>query len=209
MRILRKYKNLSFLKLSSYKLRLLKFKRTKWKKALVFYKFLSLQNCLFNHKTVLIKYNSWERLALQYKNFMLLKNTYKNRFDGLNLINFNLHVLNGKQKNIYKMDYIVEVLMFNLGFCSSIYEAQNLIKNKKIFLNNHVFCTLKKTLKRGDIVEIKHPLVYTDFYKTFSIYYNIVEVDLYNQTFIIVKDFEDLKYSDLSLMFFENYSKLV
>lgn len=207
MRILRKYKNLSFLKINSYKLRLLKFKRTKWKKAIVFYKFLTLKNCLFNHKTILIKYNSWERLSLQHKNLMLLKNMYKNRFDGLNLTN--LHVLKGKQKNIYQMDYILEVLMVNLGFSSSIYDAQNLIKNKKILLNNYLVCTLKTILKRGDIIKIKQTLVCSDSYINYNIYHNIIEVDFYNQTFIVIKDFEDLKYSDLSLMFFENYSKLV
>lgn len=209
MRILQKYKNLSFLKLSSYKLRFLKFKRTKWKKTLVFYKFLSLKNCLFNHKTILIKFNSWDRLSLNYKNFMLLKKAYKTRFEGLSLINFNANILNGKQKNIYRMDYKLEVMLFNIGFCSSIYEAQNLIKNKKIYLNNLLFCTLKTTLKKGDIVHFKTPLTYTDSLISFNIYHNIVEVDFYNQMFIVVKDFEDLKNSDLSLMFFENYYNLV
>ena len=102
MRVLSKYKNLSLLKISSYKLRLLKFKRTKWKKILVFYKYLSLKNCFINHKTILIKLNSWDRLSLKYKNFISLKRMYRLRYDGLNLINFKNSVFNNKFKELFK-----------------------------------------------------------------------------------------------------------
>jgi len=209
MRLLPKYKNLSSSKLSSYKLRLLKFKRTKWKKTLFFYKFLSLKKCFYNHKNILIRLNFWNRLALHYKNFMILKQKYKKRFDGLMLINFQSVILNGKEKNIFKMDYTLEVMLFHVGFCSSIYEAQNLIKNKKIYLNNFLFCQLKKILKQGDIIQIKAPIKYINSFISFNLYYNVLEIDFYNQMFIVLKDFEDLKYSDLSLMFFENYSELI
>jgi len=209
MRILLKYKNLSFLKISSYKLRLLKFKRTKWKKTLFFYKYLSLKNCFINHRTILVKLNSWDRLSLQYKNFMLLKKMYRVRYDGLKTFKFNNRILNGKQQNIFRMDYKLEVVLYKLGFCSSIYESQNLIKNKKVVLNDCIFSDLTRTLKKGDIIRILQKLKYNDSLFTFNIYSNILEIDFYNQTFIVLKEFEDLKYSDLSLMFFENYYKLV
>jgi len=209
MRILLKYKNLSFLKISSYKLRLLKFKRTKWKKTLFFYNYLSLKNCFINHRTILVKLNSWDRLSLQYKNFMLLKKMYRVRYDGLKTFKFNNRILNGKQQNIFRMDYKLEVVLYKLGFCSSIYESQNLIKNKKVVLNDCIFSDLTRKLKKGDIIRILQKLKYNDSLFTFNIYSNILEIDFYNQTFIVLKEFEDLKYSDLSLMFFENYYKLV
>ena len=209
MRVLSKYKNLSLLKISSYKLRLLKFKRTKWKKILVFYKYLSLKNCFINHKTILIKLNSWDRLSLKYKNFISLKRMYRLRYDGLNLINFKNFVFNNKFKELFKKDYSIEVILYKIGFCSSIYDAQNLIKNKKVLLNGYVFCDLKRILKKGDIIKIFKQLKYNNSLFSFNLYNNIIEIDFYNQTFIIIKEFEELKYSDLSLLFFENYYNLV
>lgn len=209
MRNIKKYKNLPFLKLNSYKFRLLKFKRTKWKKVLFFYKFFYLKKCFMNHKSILVKFKSWSRLSKQYKNFMLLKKMYKHRFSGLNLINCNKKNLVEKYKNIYLVNYILETMLFNIGFCTSVDEAQILIKTKKIVLNNQTICTLKKVLKKGDIIFINSKIKFNNSFYSFNIYHNIVEIDFYNQMFIVIKDFDDLKSSDLSLMFSDNYYKLV
>jgi ribosomal protein S4 len=105
-----------------------------------------------------------------------------------------------------KLEYRIDVLLWNLKLFTSTYEAIQNINYGNILVNG-VIVKSNIFLKKGDIITSTKPvnLISKNFSKkSFSKKFNsMIEIDFYTNSIIIVKDFTETTYLDFTLMFTE------
>ena len=230
MRAVNKYKTFFILgsKIKRFPLRILRFKRPKWlfiKKLLV----RALKKRIYktgnrfkkkNKKEICLPVNLfrkkssktfWERLKKNYKNCLFSKKTWSNSYD--NNINEDLIKRKLKKKD-KKKDYLnffflffefrVDLLLWNLNYFSTTYEACIQIRNGLILVNGlKIDCNTY--LQKGDIItfvnsKMKIEKNFQKYNVNHKIFTGIVEIDYYTNTIVILKSYTSSGVADFSLL---------
>lgn len=228
MRLRSKYKiyTQSSATLIKYPQRIFNFRRSKWKK--LQNKLLRAQQSLFYSATKKkrlktanssffdnflnkVPYRFWQKLRGHYKKGLQIKNNIRKLFDDNVHHQFFKKTLTSK-KNHYLKDVIlltlvkplfkIDILLWNLNFYASSYQARQAVNNKQIFVNNkHV--NGNYYLKKGDVVCIESSfLLSTILFKKslHNFFLTFVEIDYYTKTVVIVKDLNELSFEDLYIV---------
>lgn len=203
MRFLKKYKLWSKRPERYTPLRVLKFKKSKWKQLK---KVFIFKRTFFDTKKVekllQLKHKIlWKRLKFRYKQNLLFKLKYKCRYD-FSINTKNLKKYSTKHKtilnNILKFDYRVDILLWKLRFFKSTYEARQNIQMGNILLNNKSLISVKKYLKSGDFLQIIcDKTKMNGSYLKKEIKSSFLEIDYYTKTLIIIKDLSLLETADI------------
>jgi len=216
MRIVNKYKKIPKLDRFSYPqfpLRILRFQRPKWKKfqksALNFQK----SNCTFvNPLTLKLSYKQWEKVQNYYKAGIQIKRKIIALFDDsikITCVRKNLLKKTKLNNNIFlstlvKPEFRLDILLWRLCLFSSSFSARQSINNKQITVNNK-FVAGNFFLKKGDIISFdSESFLKINLSSNFSRIYTqqkyctFVEVDVYSQTLVVVKDLKDLTSDDFN-----------
>jgi ribosomal protein S4 len=232
MRKINKYKiyKVSGVCLKKFPLRILKFRRPKWnnlqkllktnliasrsfKQNKSFFGKKKIKSSLINSFLIKTDLKRWARIKSYYKTGFKYKNVLQNIFDCSIKFNF----FKKKSKNLsLKKDYILnylvypnfrmDILLWNLNFFSSSFQARQVINNHDILLNGkkvkaNVFVT------KGDIITFKNTTLegfeYNKIVERISKdkkFLTFVEIDYYTKTIIILKDYKELSLEDLYLL---------
>ena len=155
MRIFKKYKIWSQINTNNFfPLRILKLKKTKWKKVKKI--LLRTKNrCLFlEHSIQVLPTRTWDRIKNYHKTELRFKLNLQKRYDCKLLSK--KKVLSDKKSyiidNFIKTEYRLDLLLYNLNFFASIYQARQSIKNGLVLINNKPFLSENTVLAKGDIV---------------------------------------------------------
>lgn len=216
MRKLSKYKIFAALGSSIKKvpLRILKFRRPKWmplQKSLT-RKFTKQKN-LINLFLIKNTFKSWEKIKRYYKKGFQNKNILYCLYDK----SIRFKVLKKKSLGktlkkdlilnyLVKPQYKIDILLWNLYFFSSVYEARQKINNKQILVNNKAVKS-NFILNKGDVITFKssinsNDIFFIDYFKKYSLnekFFSFVEIDYYTKTIVILKNFNELSFQDLQL----------
>ena len=224
MRFFSKYKIYKKLKSIPVKhpLRIFKFKRPKWKlvqKKLSFIhlkkrKSIKFVNFYFKKKSN----KQWSKVKSKYKDGLREKNEIfatldssfsKNWFKKQNLnSSLNKNFLDLYLKNIILPHYRLDLLLSNLYFFKSSYQAREAINNGLILVNQTSVLG-NYFLKKGDVVSIKdasilnNTFIIKDFFLSFSkntSFLPFLECDFYRKIIIIIKDVNTLTNKDFLLL---------
>lgn len=112
-------------------------------------------------------------------------------------------------KSLFRID----ILLWYLNFFTSSAEARLFLNSNNVLVNNKVVKS-NYYIKAGDVISLKH---FSEFLEDKNTYMNIkakykksrnffpfLEYDYYTNTFIAIKNWNDLSYNDLTLMITEN-----
>jgi len=203
---------------SIFPLKVLKFKKTKWFKIRKGYKKKLKRKKFSNVNKIKIRFLSYKREKQHFRSNLKAKQLiYQHYKDSFNFKLFKKLLLKEKNKNnlklnilltiFLKIEYKIDIALFKLFFFSSSLEAKKFIQEGNILVN------YKKTsqnyfLKQGDIVSINKSSTYSTRKilkqtKRTSFFHSFFEIDYYTKTFIVLKDFNSLSYSDVSLLLYE------
>lgn len=200
--------------------RILKFKRSKWKiwksrflkknihlsKKKIYKNRKFIKTSFINSSIFKQKFSFLVKVKKTYKNGLNLKNSLDQFFDkGLSIKYLKNHCLL-KKKIIYsfliKPYFKLAILLWKLKFFSSIRQAHQNIKSKKILVNtktvnNNFF------LKKGDIIHIlnKNINLVKNYGLSTSFILSFCEVDLYSYKIIILKKLDLINEQDFTLIF--------
>ena len=199
-------------------LRILKFKRPKWKKLQLLIQKLRLKATKNRKKKFLfalnfkVNFKSWSRIKSYYKEGLQLKNSVHINFNkGISSKYFKKLIL--KKNVLSKIELITEVvaqpifnlniLLCKLNFFSSITEVKQYIKNKNVLVNNN-YISESTLLKQGDIISFRQqanifPIFFNKKLEN-DFLYSFIEIDYYTKTIIILKDSSHFSTEDLSLI---------
>ena len=205
MRVFKKYKSWSKITSSSFPLRIIKFKKTKWKKI----KKILLRtknNFLFSdHSIQVLQSKTWDRIKNYYNNRILLRLKLKQRYDYKfsKLKNYS----NEKEfltKNFLKKEYRLDLILYNLKFFLSLYQAKQYIKNGFVSVNNVIIKSENVILWKGDIIKVsdKKTNCWNKIVKK-ELIFSFLEVDYYTKTFVIIKDLNNINFQDIIYNFNE------
>jgi len=219
MRFLNKYTNfsntLAFMKQSS--VRILKFKRPKWKKFQTVLKLKSgVSSQFINNSIVKVNYKTWEKIKSHYKEGIQAKKALLNAFDNSfsssyykkELASYKKQVLSDiisllLTKPLFKLD----ILLWKLCLFNSPFESRQAIKNGLILINNKPSSNNIR-LKVGDIISFSDKVNFKqyEFNSRFdsSFLFSFLEIDYYSGTVIIIKNFTQLSNDDFSTLIFDS-----
>ena len=193
------------------------FKQSKWKtfqtKSL---KRLSKNTKRKNPLILNVKLKSWEKIKKAYKEGLNFKNAIITSFDnGLTstFLKKQLRLPSNKSTKaillncLIKPYYRIDILLAHLFFFKTVFQARQSINEGEILVNSkkikgNVF------LKQGDIISFTSQKSEAFFYfNTYFInkqklhkFYSFLEYDLYTQTIVVIKNFEDLSWEDIILL---------
>jgi hypothetical protein len=200
------YKELSSI-FSSTPRSLFKLKRVKWdrlKKNNFFEKSFVHSNPFCVKKSI----KFWDKITYYKKDRLIAKRVFLKLFSGLALPAAGSDINRSRRNKIvftlgcpfFQLDF----LLFMVGFCSTIYEARRLIKEGFVFVNSDtVFRSV--FLKGGDRIVFRSYGVnsYTYVYNKYCFsdrIFSFLEIDYYSQEVFVLKSFDDLTTSDLTLL---------
>ena len=219
MRFLNKYKNSSntfaFFKQSS--LRILNFKRPKWKKIQTILKTkINLSSLFINNFISKSNYKSWEKLKSHYKEVIQTKKTLLNFFDNsFSSYYYKKEFSLLKKKSVIDFTSILfikpmfklDILLWKLCIFNSPFESRQAIKNGLILINNKV-CKNSIYLCLGDIISLSNKvnLKKCQFNLRFdaSFFFSFLEIDYYSGTIVITKNIKQLSNDDFSTLIFDS-----
>jgi ribosomal protein S4 len=200
-------------------LRILKFKRPKWKrvqkiittlihkKKLNFITKKKILNPIFLKKT----YKNWTKIKTKYKESLLLKRSVYSLFD-FNLNKKSLFTFkNNEAKTTFlfffmKLEFKIENLLWRLNFLNSCYTIKQLLNSGLILIN------LKKKknnyiLKKGDIITFSKKLnFFTNNFLITKKLFSFLEIDYYSTTIIILKNYNEITIEESTLFFAKFYN---
>jgi len=196
MRKYRRYKLFSKLNLSFYYLRILKFKKTKWKQLQKVIKNIKLKKFIVNHKQKLILFNIWDRIKLSYKNKLKVRQHLKCRYD-VSKISFK----NFLDYSI-KQEFTLSTCLWHINMFKTLYETNIYISRGLVLVNNIVCNNFKKKLYCGDIISFKKDvdINLTHLRINNEIFLTYLEIDYYLKIIVVIKDLKKLNFKDLSLL---------
>ena len=218
MRRTNKYKlfnSLTF-SLKKFPLRILKFHRSKWirlqKSLSRNLKKKSYARFLVNVHGIKNSPKTWEKVKRYFKKGFLYKNLLYTLFDKSVVF----HSLKNKARfDVLKKDFIetyliktefrIDILLFNLNFFDSIYQAKQCINSKNVFVNGK-FIKPNTVLSKGDIITFNSSIFNRSFnsvakkYSTYEKFFTFLEIDYYTKTIVVIKDPHTLTEEDLYLL---------
>lgn len=223
MRIVPKYKiffsNNVFLTNSFKKLQ--NFKRSKW----VTYKKIIKKNLIrknfINFSLSFLKLKMWEkrkhffrkhlrikRILSQHTDYSSCFKSIKNNLDYNSLNYYNLNYL---KQTFLKLEFRLDILINRLNFFSSISESKFFITTYGILINDVLIKNTNYFCKKGDIIhfnkiDINNNAILSKQLKL-AVFYTFIEIDYYTNTFVVVKNLDELSLEDISL-FYPKYADL-
>jgi ribosomal protein S4 len=208
------YKNVLLLNSFPFK-KLLKFKRSKWKKFIILFSKINKKkikkNRFFNFLKKNPKIGSWDRLKKSYKTGLLLKNSISKYYNNSISLKFLKSKLQ-KKKLLLPTKYLtspllrLDIFLWKLCLFSSTRQIQQYIIKKNIILNGSIVSKVC-FLKEGDIVHLPNlNFLRSSFLFPYSFLTSFCEVDFYTNTFIIFKNPEQLNTRDF--YFLLQYNKI-
>jgi ribosomal protein S4 len=221
MRLQLKYKKFSKLSLIFKEIpcRVLKFRRTKWKKIQQLILKRKRKTIFWSAKTLLYT-KRWYSYKLKYSTGVQLKKYFDCIFDkAFSLLFFkNLKYLIKKSDKILEYsvylirpEFRLDVFLWRLKFFSSCYEARKAINDSQIVINNNIKHP-NYFLHKGDIIRFSSQM----YHSTSNLrnllskkldnikFLTFVELDYYTNTAIILKNYNELTETDI--MFFVSNS---
>jgi len=183
--------------------RILKFKKTKWKKTQQRILILKLKRFVFNHQSLIKRIKFWDRIKFNFRNQILQKNKIQSRIDNKFYKKYKNFFL-----NIFILEYRLDFLLNRLKIFKSIYHSKNFILTGNVYVNSKICFNNKIILKKGDIISFKKNsfLFIENKYPKISkeIFFSFFQYDLYTQTVVIIKSYFEINFLDLSLILQEN-----
>jgi hypothetical protein len=168
------------------------------------------KNFIINPFLVIKSFKILERKKRYYKNSFETKTALLNIYE--NSISFNKlnkNVCSLKRYNILnyliKPHYQLNILLSNLHFFSTPFQANQEIYNKRVLVNDKII-KFNICLKKGDIITFirKSPFRYFKcFLQRYSFdnrLFSFIEVDYETETIIVIKDFFELSVEDFHLL---------
>jgi hypothetical protein len=165
---------------------------------------------IINPLLVIKSFALFERKIRYYKNIFETKTALSNIYG--NSISFNKlekNVRSLKKYNILnyliKPHYQINILLSNLQFFSTPFQASQEISNKKVLVNDKII-NFNINLKKGDVITFtrKSPFRYFKcFLQSYSFdsrLFSFIEADYETETIIVIKDFFDLSLEDFRLL---------
>ena len=218
MRFLNKYK--SYPKVTSFikyaPMRILRFKRPKWKKIQLILKQKSNFKTVFiNNSISKLPFKNWEKSKTYYKEGLLLKNSFYAFYNNVITTTYFKKLLkkttNLSFKSLFfkvflKPLFFIDVLLWKTRFCNSSYEVRQLLNSKQILVNGKTIQS-NYVVKRGDIIILKSSFIKkpsANKVVTLELFSLFFEIDYYTNTIIILKDFTVLDSSDFDSIMFDN-----
>ena len=199
MRTFNKYKSWSKVNTSGFfPLRILKFKKTKWRGVKKLLLKVKNKNLFLDHTIRGIQSKTWERIKNYYKNKLRYNLSLKQRYD--------YKLPNQKEyskektfflKNYVKNEYRVDFLLYSLNLFASVYQARQYIKNGCVLVNNKLSTKELRLLRQGDIVSVlkinnNQPPVLRK-----ELRFSFLEVDYYTQTIVVLKNLTNINMQDV------------
>ena len=186
-------------------------KNTKWKQKFDEKKSKYKKKIFILNPFLVIKsFKILERKKKYYKNSFETKTALLNTYE--NSISFNKlkkNVYNLKRYNILnyliKPHFQLNILLSNLHFFSTPFQASQEIYNKKVLVNDKTI-NYNLCLKKGDIITFKRnsPFRYLKcFLQRYSFdnrLFSFIEVDYETETIIVIKNFFELGLEDFQLL---------
>lgn len=222
MRFFRKYKNFSKQStlLRNIPLnRVLKFKRTKWLKvqklcALLFkpntkeVKGAVLHNNLLTSAplgqyTILTRYFAegiyLKRIIMSFFDNRITVSKYKN------LLFSSVKYLTYKEQyliSLIKPFFYIEILLWKLGLFNSCYEVLQFMQSGLVYLNNkQIFCSV--LVNKHDVITFNSCISFRNQCSMKTVLLSLVEIDIYTQQIVLLKNFNDITEVDVALFFSE------
>ncbi len=200
--------------LDFFPMRILRFKKTKWKKFKNLYRYSFLNKPTLNnfkYRTLLFN-KKFIKIKLNYKNSLLAKRSL------LQLYNKALKLKRIKKKfktsikfNKIQTNLFIEelfslnILLWKLNIFNTVLESSNAINNKLIFVNN-TSINSNYILKKGDIISLNYlkfiPRVDT-ILKTNKIFlkiYSFIDFDFYLGKILILKEYNTISLKEFNLI---------
>jgi ribosomal protein S4 len=151
---------------------------------------------LFYKKKLNLRQNFLHSYDNGFKKVFIKKAALGNNFKADNFILF---------KNIVvKLEYNLAFLLFRLNFFSSIFESRKAISKEDVFVNSSKV-SHNYFVKKGDIISFSNEkIIFKDILlKKFKkqILIPFIEVDYYSNRLVIIKDFKDISFEDVTLFY--------
>lgn len=246
--IYKKLNNLKYFYNVINKNRILKFKRTKWKKLQkkikqtnFFYKRIKkkyykykksrYKKYPFNKKIYLLNFEKKKIFKkhyiisdsnLIYKKFSIifLKKEREKMYKGFKIFYGNKLSIKYFKKllknNLHKKDllffsllikpfYILNILLWKLGFYKTLKEVNNACKQKFLIHNSETIKNNSLILKKNDIIHIKKCFKQRFFYPTFL--FTFLEINYYTKEIMIIRNYLQFKKDSFRFLFYK-YTKI-
>lgn len=214
-----KYKNYNkhILLIKEFPKRLEKLKHLKWKKFYVLLKNknkrdLKLKKGLISVLIIKKSLYFWEK---KKNNFLFAKlfNIFYNGGIKISTLKKNMEKSNSFliKKYLLKPIYKINILFWILNWCKSTREFKYFMFYHKITINNKILKNIN-FLKKGDIISFN--ILFNKFTNlqlksiTSKIILSFIEIDIYNNSFIIIKDLSELNINDFYLSINTYYNTL-
>ena len=220
MRFIPTYKNYKNTKnlLSHFPLRILKFKKSKWKKKITFFKLHSKNNKIkfVNFLRIQTSFKKWSKIRSVFKIGLNIKTYICSLFE--NAININFFKKNLLLKNkfflknifLYNLvypNYRLDSFLSKLKIFTTIFQAQQVINSGVVLINNKKVSS-NYFLKKKDIVSFNNGTFFDCFFfrsviKSFSHsqqLFSFCEFCAYTKTIVIIKDINNLSEFDFLLL---------
>ena len=214
------YYNLTSFLLEQYPLKINSFKRPKWHPLQKRIKATIKKNQIIflnNYSKNKLNFKSCDRLKRYYKTGQIYKKLFFCLYD--NSFNYNIvkkYIDLKKSRLLFLCSFLintvcrVDLLLWKLNFCKSVFESRQFIDTKKIFVNNILTFKHSKQLHKGDILEIKNFKLLNKFslksnllrFSKNLFLLSFLEVDYYTGTIVMIKDLESFSFEDLQLLGF-------
>jgi ribosomal protein S4 len=189
--------------------KILNFKRPKW--AIIKKKnLLPKATFLVNSFSIKKPFFSWEKLTQYPKKSLLSRRFMKLVYDDSKKVMdtyFHKNLSSSKRdlilSCIIKNDFCVDVLIYNLNLCSSIYEARQQLLSGIIKVNG-ITKNPSYMVKRGDIISFGNGDYSLEGITSTFLYQHkmlpFIEFDYYSNSFLVIKDFSSLSEEDFYLL---------
>lgn len=215
MRFLNKYKHSNTAKmfLKHCSIRVLKFKKSKWKILHTRFKSKKKNTPIFcDHLLTKTSYKRWDKVKLHYREGLDLKRSIFKFFDNSLSIKHFKTIFKVYQKETFsplismvliKPLFKLDILLWKLCLCDSVHQVRQFIQQGLIKLNGLTIIQ-SKDLRVGDMITFTIAQKYS-FNRNFknSFLNACVEIDYYTGSIVVLKDFNQLTREDLSTLGFD------
>lgn len=204
--------------LANFPLRILKFKKSKWKKKISFFK-LHSKNTKIKFVNVLRTHNSfkkWNKIRSVFKLGLSIKTSICSLFENSISVNFFKKNLSLKNKfflkdiflyNLVYPNYRLDSFLSKLKFFTTSFQAQQAINSNIVLINNKKVAS-NYFLKKKDIISFVDGTFFDFFFfrcviKSFSHsqqLFSFCEFCPYTKTIVIIKDIDNLSEFDFLLL---------
>jgi ribosomal protein S4 len=197
-------------------LRILKFRRPKWASLQkVLTRKRNKRKVLINPFTTKSTFKSWERVRKYYKRGFQNRNMLCSIYDSsikFKTLRKKVFSKSFKRKDVIshylvEPQYKLDILLWDLHFFSSVYQARQKISNRQILANGKSI-QANILLRKGDVITFKSWDKKNDFFFNKSVkkyflnekFITFLEVDYYTKTIVILKNFDRLSSEDKHIL---------